>query len=102
SGGIDPMLEAVEMALEGGVNLVQLREKDLPQNDLLELGRQLREMTKGRALLFVNGDLTVALLCRADGTHLGEALAGEVRTAKAQGLVGRSVHDVNGARRAVR
>ncbi len=102
SGDIETLLEDVEAALDGGVNMVQLREKDLSQNDQLALAPRLRELTEGRALLFVNGDLTVALLSSADGAQLGEEHADLTRQAAAQGLVGRSVHDVNGATRAKR
>ena len=40
-------------AVEGGVNVVQLREKDLPPSALLPLARRLRDVIAGRALLLV-------------------------------------------------
>ncbi len=64
----------VERALQGGIRLVQLRERDLPARELLELARVLRELTlKWNAILLVNDRVDVALLSRADGVHLGEA-----------------------------
>ena len=98
-----PLDEVVSGALDGGVNMVQLREKDLPAAQLLRLGRRLRELTSGRALLFVNDRVDVALACGADGVQLGEeALPVEsVReVAGRQLLVGRSVHTVESAVRA--
>jgi len=91
------LVEVVGEAIAGGVNVVQLREKGLPAGELLTLARQLREVTAGRALLFVNDRLDVALAAGADGVHLPEAGL-PVREARALGveglLIGRSVHGV--------
>lgn len=88
-----------------GVDAVQLREKELCGDSLLELGRALRAATEGRALLFVNGRVDVALAVGADGVQLGED-AGPVEEARQRAggrlLVGRSVHDLAGAQAAER
>ena len=39
AGGIDALVAAVADAVDGGVNLVQMREKDLPDAEQLELAR---------------------------------------------------------------
>ena len=97
------LLEVVEQAVAGGVNVVQLRAKQLPAAELLTLARQLRGVCGPDALLLVNDRLDVALLSGADGVHLGE---NSVPVAAARGLlppsllVGRSVHSVNAAREA--
>lgn len=100
-----PLEEKVARAVAGGVNLVQLREKDLPAAALLELARRLRLVTRGKALLFVNDRVDVALACGADGVQLGEdglpleaarALVGRDL------LLGRSVHTGEGASQAER
>ncbi|HEY8491726.1 MAG TPA: thiamine phosphate synthase [Dehalococcoidia bacterium] len=96
---------AVERAVRGGVDLVQLRERDLPAGDLLRLARELRAITRGRALLVVNDRLDVALAAGADGVHLPEAglpVPAARRLAPDGFLVGRSVHDAEGAARAAR
>src|SRR5712692_2622181 len=72
AGSVDALVEAVDAAISGGVNAVQLREKDLHAGELLPLARRLREATSRRALLLVNGPLEVALDCDADGVHLPE------------------------------
>ena len=72
AGGEDALVAAVEAAVDGGVNAVQLREKDLPPNELLALACRLREVTAGRALLIVNGPQDLALEAGADGVHLPE------------------------------
>jgi thiamine-phosphate pyrophosphorylase len=96
--------EAVAQAVEGGANLVQLREKDLPAADLLALAEKLRAVTHlGRALLLVNDRLDVALACSADGVHLPELglpVAAARRLAGEGFIIGRSVHSVAEAVRA--
>jgi len=63
----------VSAALEAGIRLVQLREKELPLNKLLPLGRTIRQMTaEVDALLIVNDRIDVAMACGADGVHLGQ------------------------------
>ena len=90
----------VDRALDGGVNMVHLREKELAGGPLLELARALRRVTEGRALLFVNERVDVAVACGADGVQLGEdglSVAAARRVAGPGMLVGRSVHSVEGA-----
>jgi thiamine-phosphate pyrophosphorylase len=64
----------VERAVAGGVDAVQLRDKDLPEQERIALGRDLRAVTQGRALLLVNGSVEVARACAADGVHLASDL----------------------------
>ena len=58
--------EVVEAAVAGGVRMVQLREKDLSSSELLRLAQRLRAITTGRALLFVNDRVDVAVAAGAD------------------------------------
>ena len=87
-------------AVAGGVNLVQIREKDLPGGQLLGLSKRLRRATEGSALLFVNERVDVAIASGADGIQLGEQ-AMPMETARnlagSSMLIGRSVHDLEGA-----
>ena len=53
--------DVVEAAVEGGVNVVQLREKDLPAADLYDLALRLRQIVGTQALLLVNDRVDVAL-----------------------------------------
>lgn len=98
-GGAEGLPDAVDAAVSAGVDAVQLREKDLPPADLLPLARRLRDVTRGRALLLVNGQLEVALEAAADGVHLPEDAAA-VRRPREGFLLGRSVHSLEAARRA--
>lgn len=66
------MYMAIESALAAGVNVVQLREKDLPVRELLDAALWMRELTKEYgAKLIVNDRVDVALAAGADGVHLG-------------------------------
>ena len=98
--GADSLEEKVAAAVSGGVDMVQLREKDLPAGELLKLALKLRSITKGRALLIINDRLDVALAAEADGLHLPEdslAVHDARRVVPSRLLVGKSVHDPTGA-----
>lgn len=68
------LLVAVEDALKAGVKVVQLREKDLPIRELLDLAYRMREVTaRYSAMLFINDRVDIALCVEADGVHLGQS-----------------------------
>ena len=94
----------VAAAVDGGVTLVQLRAKEMPGGQLLALARELKDVVGNRASLLVNERVDVAAAARADGVQLGEE-ALPVSAASALlapgSLIGRSVHSVAGAGRAV-
>jgi thiamine-phosphate pyrophosphorylase len=92
--------EAVARAVAGGVNVVQLREKDLAAAELVSLADRLRAITQDKALLIVNSNRAVALLCGADGVHLPERGASVAVTRRLAGdgfIIGRSVHSAEEA-----
>jgi thiamine-phosphate pyrophosphorylase len=97
------LADTVAEAVAGGVDAVQLREKDLGCRDLLRLARTLRAVTAGRALLFVNGPAGLARAAGADGVQLsedGQSIAVARRRGGAGLIAARSVHSVEGARAA--
>ena len=92
--------EAMARAIGGGINVVQLREKDLAAAELVPLADHLRAITRDKALLIVNSHLDVALICGADGVHLperGPSVAATRRLAGDGLIIGRSVHSVEEA-----
>jgi thiamine-phosphate pyrophosphorylase len=98
--GETPLEDVVEQAIKGGVNLIQLREKELPTGELLALAMRLREVTRGHALLVINDRLDVAMAAGADGVHLPEnglpvAIARWLLGQHT--LIGRSVHSEEAA-----
>jgi thiamine-phosphate pyrophosphorylase len=63
----------VEPALRGGVDLVQLRDKDASDEDVVRTGRELRELCHAHGALFlVNDRPDLAVACDADGVHVGQ------------------------------
>lgn len=98
--GAQELEEKVARAVKGGVNLVQVREKDLPGGQALALVERLRKVSEGSALLFVNERVDVAIASRAEGVQLGEEgipVADARRVAGESILIGRSVHSLEGA-----
>jgi thiamine-phosphate pyrophosphorylase len=73
SAGRDTV-EIVEAAIEGGVDAVQLREKDTTARHRYELGTRLREVTAAADVpLIVNDRIDIAMAIDADGVHLGQS-----------------------------
>lgn len=100
------LLDVVEGALRGGVDGVQLREKDLPAREQYELACALTSLcARYGALLLVNDRVDVAMAAKADGVHLPvrSFLAHEARQLLgAQAIVGASCHTLAEALRAVK
>ena len=70
--GRQTLLEQIEDALRGGVTLVQLREKDLPQPYFIREAAQATALCHRYGVpLIVNDSLEVALKSGADGVHVG-------------------------------
>ena len=68
------VLRTVEAAIEGGVSLVQLRDKEATTRDLAQLALVLLEILKEKTIpLIINDRLDVALATGADGVHLGQS-----------------------------
>jgi thiamine-phosphate pyrophosphorylase len=65
------VLDCIERAVAAGVDLVQIREKDLPVRELLSLLRQAVDLAAASPTrVLVNGRVDVALAARAHGVHL--------------------------------
>jgi len=100
----DRVVEQVRAAVEAGVDLVQVRERDLEARPLMTLVDAIvRASRQTKTRVVVNDRLDVALACRADGVHLrGDSLSAAAvrRLAPPAFLVGRSVHTVEEARAA--
>lgn len=103
--GYSALERAVAAAVQGGVNVLQLREKALPAGELFELAVRLRRLTtEAGAALVINDRIDVALAVEADGIHLGGAglPLGVARRLAGERLIGRSVHDLAAATAAER
>jgi len=63
----------VREAIRGGATVVQLREKEFTARRLIEVGREIRQITREHDVTFiVNDRVDVAFAVDADGVHLGQ------------------------------
>jgi thiamine-phosphate diphosphorylase len=103
-GGDVHLLEAIGHAAVAGVELVQVREKDLEAGALYELVRRCVAAVAGtRTRILVNDRVDVALAAGAHGVHLpaDSVPAVRLRALAPRGfLIGRSVHAAYDATRA--
>ena len=69
----ETLYQQVEKALKGGVTCVQLREKYMAEEELLQEAVKLRELCGSYGVpLIINDNLKVALESGADGIHVGQ------------------------------
>ena len=89
----DDLAEFLEAAVRGGVDIVQIREKELADGELLPRLEEAREVTRRLgAPLVVNDRPDLAVLCEADFVHVGQDDL-PVAAARAFGVsVGQSTH----------
>lgn len=76
------LAEQVEKSIKGGVTCVQLREKDMSDEEFLKEAFEIGEVCKRYGVLFIiNDNVEVAVKCGADGIHVGQSdmNAGELR-----------------------
>lgn len=70
----DEFLKRVESALQGGVTLIQLREKERTTREYLELAREVHEISKKYYVpLIIDDRLDIAMAVDAEGVHLGQS-----------------------------
>jgi thiamine-phosphate pyrophosphorylase len=100
-----PAEEVARLVIEGGADIIQLREKELSDREYLELARRVSKLAHDAQKLFiVNDRVSIARLVRADGVHLGQDDLPAVAARKIVGrdmLIGVSTHNIAQARQAV-
>lgn len=72
----------VEEACKGGATCIQLREKDLGEEEFIEEAKKIKEICHRYQVPFIiNDNVRAALQCGADGVHVGQSdmAAGDVR-----------------------
>jgi thiamine-phosphate pyrophosphorylase len=68
-----PVLDIAEQALDAGIGMLQMREKLLPEQDLMALGEKLLPLCRKKDIPFiVNDNPNIAQKLNADGVHLGQ------------------------------
>lgn len=99
------LYEQVESALKGGVTCVQLREKNLNEEDFLKEAIEISKLCKAYNVpLIINDNVDIAIKCNADGIHVGQD---DMKASKVRELVGDnmiigvSAHNLDEAKAAV-
>jgi len=83
------VLEQVELALRGGVKLIQVREKELPLPEFIKLASEALKLTRAHdAFLIINDSVEVVKAVGADGLHLGQE---DMPLKEARKIVGKDV-----------
>jgi thiamine-phosphate pyrophosphorylase len=93
----------IQEVIAGGAGMIQLREKDLDDRELLARARKVRRLT-GEVLFIVNDRPDIAKLAEADGVHLGQedmSPRDARRIVGPDAIIGLSTHTVEQARQAV-
>src|SRR5438132_5980408 len=89
AAGAGELPDLVREAVAGGVDVVQLREKHLPDDELVAVAKTMRALCERiGALLIVNDRPLVARQAGADGVHVGQE---DMPVAEARELVGPDV-----------
>jgi len=67
------LLDAVAEAIEGGVTLIQLREKEVSSREFYQIALKVKDLAHSRGVpLLINDRLDIALAVNADGLHIGQ------------------------------
>lgn len=71
--GARDLAQSIESAIQGGVTLVQLREKSISSKEFLEVAKRVKEITSNYGIpLIINDRLDIALGVDAEGLHVGQ------------------------------
>ena len=102
-GDVSRLSERVSVAVENGVNMVQIRAPDLGENEFGRLVEEIVQTVAGRALTIVNPSSRPLLPYPGiDGVQLAENASASIddvrRSFGVSALVGRSVHSSDGVR----
>ena len=95
------LIGVLREAFEGGVKMVQLREKDLPGKALYELACEVKELAEVYgAKVLINDRIDVAIAAELDGIHLPSDSFAVTETRRLLGeerIIGVSTHSLDDA-----
>lgn len=98
--------QQIKEALDGGITFLQLREKELSDEEFLKEALEIKDMVKEYNIPFViNDNVDVAIKCDADGVHVGQSdmKATDVRSKIGKDkILGVSAHTLEEAKEAER
>ena len=92
------LVDDVRQAILGGVTMVQLREKELNDDQFIEIAKEVKALCQEYRIPFIiNDNIQVALAVDADGVHVGQS---DMEASKVRELIGPdkilgvSAHDI--------
>ena len=92
------IVDCVIKSINGGVNMIQMREKHLDFKEQLNLAQKLRAITLNKALLIINNNIDIAMSVKADGIQTGKN-GGKIKYIRSQidsqMLIGYSSHSLD-------
>lgn len=81
-------IEIAKLAIKGGADIIQLRDKHLSTSELIETAKKIAALCrKSKVIFLVNDRVDVALVSDADGVHLGQE---DIPVKDARKLLGRN------------
>jgi thiamine-phosphate pyrophosphorylase len=93
--------EVARQAIDGGVGVLQLRDKQNSKSNILETAKELKQIcAKYNVLFIINDYIDIALAADADGVHLGHAdlpVAVARKLLPIDKLIGRTASNINEA-----
>jgi thiamine-phosphate pyrophosphorylase len=82
----DRLFDVAHAAVQGGADILQLRDKKGPARDLMRFADRMIKITKHKVPFIINDRVDVAAIAECDGVHLGQD---DLPVGKARSLVGR-------------
>ncbi|MBU0620249.1 MAG: Nudix family hydrolase [Gammaproteobacteria bacterium] len=99
--GVEPFLTRLQAKLDAGLKLIQLREKELPREELYSLAQRVVAMAHIHgAKVLLNADVVLAQAVGADGVQLTSAQLAELKKRPAVDWCAASCHNAQELRRA--
>ncbi|MFA6096061.1 MAG: thiamine phosphate synthase [Candidatus Paceibacterota bacterium] len=77
--------DVVRRAVLGGATIIQLRDKDASDEELIAVGKELMKITQGKIPLIINDNIKAAMAIGAQGIHLGQK---DMPALKAKEMIG--------------
>jgi len=99
-----PYARIAEICVEKEIRMLQLREKTLPDKEIIKIGKLIKNITQGSKTNFVINDRPdIAAICEADYVHLGQddMKIDEVRRLFPNLKIGLSTHSIQQAKEAL-
>lgn len=83
---LDAFFRIIRASIDGGVRVIQLREKDTSAREMITIGKSLLSFLKPLGIpLIINDRVDIAHAINADGVHLGQS---DLTVAEARAILG--------------